>query len=286
MSYLIKDDHRLYGEDVEQIACGKQSGEFADKLPDTVIIHYTAGGSLKSAVDTLMDPNVRASAHLVIGRQGEIRQLIPFNVVAWHAGKSKYKDRSGMNQYSIGIEIDNAGRLDKAGDTFVSWFGRKYPADQVKEAVHRHEAKTSYWHVYTEEQITRVFSITGLLREKYGIRHILGHEEIAPGRKFDPGPAFPLDRLRQKLLEEDRSLTLAADTALRIDREIASSAARKGIVRASLLNFRERPSMSGDVISDPLVKGTSLEVLDEENGWLKVKVARTGWVKKEFVQMA
>ena len=64
-------------------------------------------------------------------------------------------------------------------------------------AVHRNETEVTCWHRYPEMQRQVVDELCGLLMAAYGIARILGHEEIAPGRKNDPGPAFPLDELRR-----------------------------------------------------------------------------------------
>src|SRR5687767_14248650 len=133
--------------------------KFAAGLPDTIIIHYTAGSSATSSIATLCDPNSKASAHLVIGRDGTITQLVPFDTIAWHAGKSQFGGRIGFNQYSIGIEIDNAGLLEKRGDKYYSWFNRAYPEDEVVTAVHRNQSLAQYWHAYTEVQLTATYEV-------------------------------------------------------------------------------------------------------------------------------
>jgi N-acetylmuramoyl-L-alanine amidase len=230
---------------------------------------------------------VKASAHLVVGRQGEVRQLVPFNLISWHAGASKFQERTGLNRFSIGIEIDNAGRLTKSGEKYVSWFGRKYTADEVIEATHRNETTPSFWHVYEEEQIDCVYKICRALIGNYSISHIVGHEEISPRRKTDPGPAFPLDKLRQRLLVEDRR---TEDELGILDQPEEGSVAapgikKKGVVTANLLNFRTYPSLEGDLIARPLEQGTTLDVIGEEKDWLKVKVSKTGWVSKKHVRI-
>ncbi|MCB1177914.1 MAG: N-acetylmuramoyl-L-alanine amidase, partial [Leptospiraceae bacterium] len=91
------------------------SKKFPNGLPDTIILHYTAAPSARSAVNWLTNKKASASAHVVVGRDCKITQLADFNVVTWHAGKSKWNDRSGLNNYSIGIEIDNCGILKKSG---------------------------------------------------------------------------------------------------------------------------------------------------------------------------
>ncbi len=268
-------NHRLIGDDVTRKDSPNKGGQFAEGLPDTIVIHYTAGGSLDSSVNTLCDPNTKASAHLVVGRDGRIVQLVSFNTIAWHAGRSAYQGRVGLNKYSIGIEIDNAGRLNKSGDVYFSWFGRNYTADEVLEAVHRNETVPSYWHRYTEEQINVVQEICTLLTRVYPINTILGHEEISPSRKTDPGPAFPLDKLRERILQSDRSMDEAEEITI---------AGKTGIVTASRLNIRSDSSLSASTIAPPLYKGTKLKILEEREGWYKVDVQIEGWVKKEYVQ--
>ena len=283
MSYKIAK-HILSGDNVEYRATrGKDSGAYADGLPDTIVIHYTAGSSLESSVSTLQDPKVKASAHLVVGRDSRIVQLIPFNKIAWHAGESEWGNRTWLNKYSIGIEIDNAGRLSKVGDKYQTWWGGFIDRDQVFEGVHRNETQPAYWHAFTEQQITAVIGICRILGEKYNITTIVGHEEISPGRKSDPGPAFPLDKLRQLLLEgrddpEEEETVLPAEPVVHPSTTI-------GMVTANSLNFRSAPSLNADTRGAPLQKDTKIEIVDEQSGWYKVKVSKIGWVKKEYVKV-
>ena len=182
-------DHKLVK--VPFVESPNHGDTFSSGQPDTIIIHYTAGSSGKSSIRTLCDPNSKASAHVVVDKDGTITQLVPFNTIAWHAGRSSYNGRTGFNKYSIGIEIDNAGPLTKTGTGYTSWFGRRYPESDVIEAVHRNGTKPGFWHRYEEEQISAVQTLCEALVDTYQITSILGHEEIAPARKQDPGPAFP-----------------------------------------------------------------------------------------------
>lgn len=266
--------HHLDRECAGHVLVDKTSGKFAQGLPDTIVIHYTAGSTMESAVDTLKDPDVRASAHVVVDKDGSMTQMVPFDHVAWHAGQSAYKDRNGMNRFSIGIEMVNAGRLDKSGHVWRSWFGRIYPEEEVVRARHRNENEPTYWERYTPEQIDAVIQLCKSLKKTYQIQHILGHEEISPGRKIDPGPAFPLDKLRDTLLHGDRS---------DVDEPKAGEPAR-GMVQASALNIRTGPSVNAHTIADPLSRNTEVEIVDEKEGWLQVKVKITGWVAAEFVE--
>ena len=272
-------NHRLDSNDIDFIKSPKTSGKFGPDLPDTIIIHYTAGGSAESAIHTFTESNISASAHVVIAANGNITQLVPFNTVAWHAGRSAYGDRIGFNKYAIGIEIVNAGRLEKSGDEFVSWFGKSYPPNQVIEAVHRNEDQLTYWHRYTEEQISATYDLCTDLIKKYNIKHILGHEEVSPGRKIDPGPAFPLDKMRERLLHGDRSDTQEEERQK--DAELCQNPA---IVNASMLNIRSGPSASNPTVANPLTKNTRVNVIGESNGWLQVETKIRGWVHGNYVE--
>ena len=118
-------NHRLMGEGVVHLSCSKNTRRLEG--PDMIVLHYTAGVSAASSADYLVRPEVKASAHLVIGRDGRIFQLVPFHVEAWHAGRSRYTGREGLNRFSIGIELDNLGRLQpdsRPGGSVRGLFGR------------------------------------------------------------------------------------------------------------------------------------------------------------------
>jgi N-acetylmuramoyl-L-alanine amidase len=269
MKITIK--HLLEGNGIVQMSCPKNTEKFATGLPDTIVIHYTAGRDAESSAKYLCS-EVKASAHLVIGRDGKIFQLVPFNTISWHAGESSYGVRKGLNKYSIGIELDNAGILQKTGNEYKAWFGRSYPENEVLQATHRNETQPAFWHTFTEIQIENCRQVCEELIKKYGINLIVGHEEIAPGRKQDPGPAFPLDRFRDRLLSHNRS-------------DEPDFVNKKGIVTADLLNIRAGAGVNFDKIAPPLTKGTQVSIMEENNGWFKVETKITGWVSKASVQL-
>ncbi len=264
--------HKLVKESARFDEVSKTSGDFGEGLPDTIVIHYTAGPTAESAIHTFKDPAVKASAHVVIDFDGSIIQLIPFNKIAWHAGKSSWLDRNRLNPYSIGIEIVNAGRLEKTGDRWRAWFGRTYGEEDVVKAVHRNENRETWWHRFTEEQITATVELCKEIMNHYKIRFILGHEEISPGRKIDPGPAFPLDKIRDRLLYADRS------------DEKEEMKAVNGRVNTAGLNIRSGPGTSHKTVMDPLSRGTEITILEEQKGWYRVEVPVQGWVSKRFIE--
>jgi len=141
-------DHRLSGDGVQHADSPNRGGPFGPGDLDTIIIHYTAGANAQSAIDTLCDTERKVSAHLVVARDGTVTQLLPFDTVGWHAGKSTWQSRGGLNDYSIGIEVDNPGRLQRRGGNYLSWFGKAYGEEDVVEAVHRNESASSYWHSF------------------------------------------------------------------------------------------------------------------------------------------
>ena len=178
-------NHRLIGDGVVHLACVKNTRKLEG--PDMIVLHYTAGTSAESSSIFLTRPDVSASAHLVIGRKGEVFQLVPFHIEAWHAGKSWYAGRGGLNRYSIGIELDNLGKLRFSGDLFVAECGRVVLPDEVYTDCSGDHP--TYWHRYTERQIRVLQEICSLLEETYPIRDVVGHSVITP-RKIDPGPAL------------------------------------------------------------------------------------------------
>lgn len=250
----------------------KNTQPFQVNKLDTIIIHYTAGSSAESSIATLVNQAIKASAHVVIGRDGTITQMVPFNIIAWHAGPSQFGNRVGFNQYSIGIEIDNAGLLEKRGDLYYSWFGQAYDAKDVVFAVHRNQKTPNYWHAYTQKQIEVVEELCQSLVNTYGIKYILGHEEISPVRKIDPGPAFPLDKLRDKIFGGARDSDAPENNK--------NSA---GTVSVDMLNIREDADVNADKVAKALKKGQKVKILAAKNGWYKVTAEVTGWVSAKFI---
>lgn len=242
-----------------------------------LVMHFTAGRDAQSALICLCDKAAKASAHVVIGRDGAITQLVPFNRVAWHAGVSRWEGCEGMNRYSIGIELDNAGRLTRAGNRWLSWFKVSYPDDEVLVANHKNDPPgmpPCGWHTYSEAQIAAALEVATLLVGHYRLRDVLGHDDIAPGRKVDPGPDFPMASFRARLFGRDQER-------------------RDVLVTTAVLNIRVGPSPAhAQLDASPLPAGTRVEALEKSGNWWRVEVLDTlggdmdieGWVHSRFLK--
>lgn len=184
----------LKGEEVERLRCTKCTRLL--EITDMIVLHATDGANAMSSAHYLARQDTSVSAHLVVARTGRVIQLLPFNVRAWHAGVSEYAGRKGLNDYSIGIEMDNAGRLHRRGNSFYSWFNKEYPYSQVYTGMENGHAV--YYHRYTSQQIEKVIEICRLLLKIYPIHWLLRHSDITR-RKIDPGPAFPFEEVKNAI---------------------------------------------------------------------------------------
>lgn len=275
------ENHRLLStsddEIIEYSESPNQSENFKNNLPDTLVIHYTAGNSLESSVNWLKNPRSKASSHLVIGKNGKVVQLVPFDVIAWHAGSSSWKGRKRLNNYSIGIELDNAGLLEKRAEGFYTYFDKRVNNQKVVLAKHKHQNEEKAWEAYSEMQINCLEEICHVLKEYYAIRTIVGHDDIAPGRKVDPGPAFPMEKIKAKILygRVDDDIN---------ENEMMPEETFKGIVTADYLNIRSKPGINSIKIADPLPRGTRVRILKEQGDWFYVNVDQEGWVHRNWVK--
>jgi N-acetylmuramoyl-L-alanine amidase len=191
----------LFDDDGSRIRFVESPFQGAGIKPLYLVIHYTAATTLDGTVSWFTNPLAKASAHLVIGRDGAIVQMVPFNRHAWHAGASRWGDIEGLNRFSIGIELVNAGRLVKNGsNNWVDWFGHVIPPTEVTIAQHKNETEPTGWHEYTEAQIASALAVAHALNSTYKFLDILGHDDIAPGRKKDPGPLFPMLSFKSNVL--------------------------------------------------------------------------------------
>lgn len=195
MSYTITD-HWLDGVTRKPDNLGPSLVE-----PDLLVVHYTVTTSGPATARDLADESQRASVHLVVDHDGSVIQQVPFDRVAWHAGKSTWGGRTTCSLFSIGIEVVNLGPLKKSGDGFVDVYGRPYKGPAPVEAKHKDpNCRYRFWEPYPEEQMQALLELGRLLVASYGLREIVGHDDIAPGRKIDPGPAFPMEDYRAAVM--------------------------------------------------------------------------------------
>lgn len=158
-----------------------------------LVIHFTAGASAASSVAWWKNPAARgASAHIVIDRDGTVIQCRPFNRTAGHAGVSAWRDPktgtryTGLNSCSIGIELANGGNS----------YPEKFSALTPTKARHKHGGPEYEWETYPPEQLAACQALSQALVARYKLDDLVGHDDIAPDRKNDPGPAFPMQALR------------------------------------------------------------------------------------------
>ena len=130
--------------------------------PDIVVIHYTAMTSAKAAADTLCNPVTEVSAHYLVAEDGEVLSLVPEAMRAWHAGAGRWGAVTDVNSRSIGIELANTGVTP-----------------------------------FAAPQMDALTDLLKGIKARWAIRpeRVIGHSDMAPGRKIDPGARFDWRRL-------------------------------------------------------------------------------------------
>jgi N-acetylmuramoyl-L-alanine amidase len=141
----------------------------SEKSIKVIVIHYTGMQSERESLSRLCDPRSKVSSHFVINQNGKVYRLVNNLHVAWHAGKSSWKKYKGLNKNSLGIELINKGHE----------FG---------------------YTNFKNKQIISLIKICKVLTKKYKIKNenIVGHSDVAPLRKKDPGEKFPWEKLAKK----------------------------------------------------------------------------------------
>lgn len=238
-----------------------------------LVMHFTAGSNAGSSAAWLRNPKSKASAHMVIGRDGTIIQLVPFNKVAWHAGLSRWESLVGMNQYSIGIELDNAGRVFKRADgKWQNALGVVVQSKDVIEGIHKNEGRPSFWQTYSPVQLEVARDVSALIMAEYKLVDVVGHDDIAPGRKIDPGPAFPMESFRSQIMGRNT-----------VKEELYTN--------ITPLNIRSGPGIEHPTLTTkPLTKGTKMSKLYGQGDWFYVDVKNNtdleGWVNSKYVKVS
>lgn len=280
MTVDIDSKHRLRrdGRIVEQVRSPHTSGSFP-KAARILVVHFTYGGSARSSAEWFRSARNtdRSSAHVVVDRDGTPIQCVDFDTVAHHAGRSSWRGIQGLNRHSFGLELSNWGNLVEHAGRWTSHTG--VPVAEPVIARHRNGHPAGWpqgpigWEPYPEAQFETAVEIARALHQTYGLNEIVGHDDISVGRKWDPGPAFDMDRFRAQVFG-DRS---------------AAAGNTRNVTPESGLNLRRGPGIAHEVIA-LLPKGTQVEPLEVRGNWLLVNVLdpagrpeRSGWVHGRFL---
>jgi N-acetylmuramoyl-L-alanine amidase len=133
-----------------------------------LVMHYTEMKPIETALERLTDPEAQVSAHYLISEEGEVTQLVSEDKRAWHAGQSYWRGHKDVNSASIGIELDHPGH-----------------ANGYRE--------------FASAQFEALVPLVARIVKQYDIprANVVGHSDVAPARKVDPGELFPWDRLAE-----------------------------------------------------------------------------------------
>ncbi|WP_299730178.1 N-acetylmuramoyl-L-alanine amidase [uncultured Tateyamaria sp.] len=186
-------------------------------IPRFVVLHYTAMQSADAAIARLCDPAHEVSAHYVICKTGRVSQLVGEGLRAWHAGVGEWQGFSDINSRSIGIELDNDGQGPFAE-----------PLMQSLEAL-----------------LGRI-----LVGWDMPAQNVIGHSDMAPGRKFDPGPWFDWARLEAQGFAGKRDVEAGQDDPTmdnfsRIARRAGYTAEADPDTLLATVRLRHRPFKTG-----------------------------------------
>jgi N-acetylmuramoyl-L-alanine amidase len=193
-----------------------------------LIIHFDAANNATSALSWMLSDKSKVSAELWIGRDGSVVQLLDFGMIAYHAGESEWKGLKGLNSHSIGIELQNNGTQE-----------------------------------YTQVQLDTLLEVAKALNTAYKFDDVLGHSDISPGRKVDPGNMFPMAWLRKEMFNRVTTKVTTSDVNLR---------------KGSGTNFE-----SLGVIK----KGTEVNIVSEDKGWSEVLICstkQTGYIINNYLK--
>jgi N-acetylmuramoyl-L-alanine amidase len=267
---MIIDGHWLKAENAKEKIVKLESPNARDIIdPDYLIVHYTAGDTAKEAINWFMNtagnPD-RIAAHIVLDLDGTITQLVPFNRRANHAGSSTWDGVNNLNNHSIGIELVNPGFCEKLTDgsykrRVTEKKNQAYPkgrATEILETKHKHrfwtEKDNNHWFKFPEAQLAALYKLSKALIRHYELITVLGHDDISPLRKPDPGPCFPWKEYKLNVLgKEDHVGDIF-------------------VVNTDDTNFRASHSTNAPVLKK-LAKGYNVGLIETFGQWSKVYLA-------------
>jgi len=147
----------------------------------------------------LQDPDTQASYHVIIGRDGKLYQMVPFNLIAWDSGigEETFQGLKYPNNHGIGISFENLGDITISDEGWFiaekAWFGATVISMENVDWKAR-----GAWHSYTKEQLVVGAALIRMLVMEYGVKELWRHADINP-KKDDVNPAFPLESMRSIL---------------------------------------------------------------------------------------
>lgn len=280
-------DHRLFHDDGSSYAFRASPHVGPVIKPRWLVMHYTASANAAGAISWFADPQSKVSAHIVIARDGTITQCVPFNRKANHAGKSTWQGVIGLNSRSIGIELDGYGFLGNAGPGKWNFSGKVIADGDVVVATHKFGTPSGGWPKYPQAQMDAALELARLLVQEYGLEDVIGHDDISPGRKQDPGPAFPMAIFRASARQQDAPPVTVGTPA-------PTGPAPTGLTPitrfrvTTALRVRSGPGVDNPtVVGSPLQEGTVVRGAEDEDGWKRITTEEgdvAGWSKADFLE--
>lgn len=257
-------------------------------VPEIVILHDTASRLTKgSAANYLASAPNGVSVHFVVEQDGTIVQQVPTNRRAGHAGQSSFNGRKNCNDFSIGIEIVNPGRMTRLSDSqCATWYGAQFSVALfgIRE-LETPEHGRGLWMPYPEAQIAAVLDLLRALFDGLPtLRDITTHWYVSPGRKVDTNPLFPLDHVRARILGRDDPADAEAEAFSEPVK--ATPGDPKMVIVDTMsgdsLNLRRWPSFNPNVLAR-VPDGTLVPVLRrgtfDGREWLQVAWGgHEGWI--------
>jgi N-acetylmuramoyl-L-alanine amidase len=284
-------------EPSEKIIVSKtlNAGELID--PDYLVIHYTATDTASSAIDWFMDTRSnpdRIAAHIVLDFDGTLTQLVPFNRKANHAGTSTWDGLDFFNSHSIGIEIVNAGFVEKLSNgSFRRTVGtdknrnpiyKSYATsdrNRIIKANHKHKFWTgkenSNWFTFPEAQLNALYKLCRLLFETYHPVTAVGHDDISPARKPDPGPAFPWDSFKKNVFGSTNDVGKIFTVNTEATNLRTSYSTNSAIIKKLTLGYEVGLIATNGQWSKVYLVDKSQDVMLKQSGKLR-SIKTSGWV--------
>ena len=168
--------------------------------PRYIVAHYTPAKSVENVISWSRNSPTKSSTHVIIDRSGEVVQMVPFDQPAFHSGGGNWADLRNLNNASISINLINYGNLKRGENgAWVTHTNRSIGHARVVELAHKNApGRLLHWEQFDPVQLDVARRIVAAISEEIPeIVDIIGHDDIDPQRKLDPGPAFPMEDIRE-----------------------------------------------------------------------------------------